>query len=101
MVLPSWEVESVVKEAVSPSVDLCGDDSPLATVPLQEERSLPFWQQDIPSEYGSLDAPELIERIAAAKAKLGKRLVILGHHYQREDVIRFADQRGDSFKLAR
>src|SRR5687768_5958825 len=40
-------------------------------------------------------------RIAAAKAKLGSRLVILGHHYQRDEVIRFADYTGDSFKLAR
>ena len=90
----------MVKEAISPSADLCGDDSPLATVPLQEERSLPFWQQDIPSEYGSLTVPELSERIAAAKATLGKRVIIPGHHYQREEIIRFADVRGDSFKLA-
>ncbi len=90
----------MVKEAVSPSVDLCEDSRPLATVPLQEERSLPFWQRDIPSEYGSLTVPELSERIAAAKATLGKRVIIPGHHYQREEIIRFADVRGDSFKLA-
>ena len=40
-------------------------------------------------------------RILAAKAALGKRAVILGHHYQRDEVIRFADFTGDSFKLAR
>jgi quinolinate synthase len=90
----------MVKEAVSSSVDLCEDSRPLATVPLQEERSLPFWQCDIPSEYGSLTVPELSERIAAAKATLGKRVIIPGHHYQREEIIRFADVRGDSFKLA-
>ena len=90
----------MVKEAVSPSVDLCEDSRPLATVPLQEERSLPFWQRDIPSEYGALAVPELSERIAAAKATLGKRVIIPGHHYQREEIIRFADVRGDSFKLA-
>src|SRR5688572_6905294 len=39
-------------------------------------------------------------RIEAAKAALGDRLVILGHHYQRDEVIRFADYTGDSFKLA-
>jgi quinolinate synthase len=39
-------------------------------------------------------------RIAAARAKLGRRLVILGHHYQRDEVIKFADYTGDSFKLA-
>jgi quinolinate synthase len=42
----------------------------------------------------------LDERIAAAKAKLGKDLVILGHHYQRDEVVKFADFRGDSLKLS-
>lgn len=43
---------------------------------------------------------ELRERIAAARAKLGRRLLILGHHYQRDEVIAFADVRGDSLDLA-
>jgi quinolinate synthase len=42
----------------------------------------------------------LDERIAAAKARLGKDLVILGHHYQRDEVVKFADFRGDSLKLS-
>jgi quinolinate synthase len=42
----------------------------------------------------------LDERIAAAKARLGKDVVILGHHYQRDEVVKFADFRGDSLKLA-
>jgi len=42
----------------------------------------------------------LNERIAAAKAKLGKDLIILGHHYQRDEVVKFADFRGDSLKLS-
>ncbi len=42
----------------------------------------------------------LDERIAASKARLGKDVVILGHHYQRDEVIRFADFRGDSLKLS-
>ncbi len=44
---------------------------------------------------------EVLDRIEAAKKSLGKRLVILGHHYQRDEIIRFADFTGDSFKLAR
>jgi quinolinate synthase len=40
------------------------------------------------------------ERIAAARKELGRECVILGHHYQRDEVIRFADFRGDSYKLA-
>jgi quinolinate synthase len=42
----------------------------------------------------------LDERIAAAKAKLGKDVVILGHHYQRDEVVKFADFRGDSLRLS-
>jgi len=42
-----------------------------------------------------------IERIFAAKAKLGKDLVILGHHYQRDEVVQFADFQGDSFQLSK
>src|SRR5882724_6722976 len=40
------------------------------------------------------------ERIAAARKELGREVVILGHHYQRDEVIRFADFRGDSYKLS-
>src|SRR5262250_1556557 len=42
----------------------------------------------------------LDERIAAAKVKLGEDVVILGHHYQRDEVVKFADYRGDSLKLS-
>jgi quinolinate synthase len=45
--------------------------------------------------------PGLVERARAAKAALGERLFVLGHHYQRDEVIQFADVTGDSFKLAR
>jgi len=77
----------------------CESDS-IDTVPLVEERSFAYWQQDIPREYWQLDAAALTERIAAARRVLGTRLVVLGHHYQREDIIQFADVRGDSFKLS-
>ncbi|MGD0765988.1 MAG: quinolinate synthase NadA [Dehalococcoidia bacterium] len=90
----------MVKEALLPATGIAPACEPVTTVPLNEERAFAGWQQDIPLDYRRLTAPELIDRIATAKRKLGDRLAILGHHYQREDVIRFADQRGDSFKLA-
>ena len=52
-------------------------------------------------EYAELPQMELLSRIAAARAKLGEDLVILGHHYQRDSIIRFADFRGDSLELSR
>src|SRR5258706_4555416 len=42
----------------------------------------------------------LDERIASAKARLGRDVVVLGHHYQRDEVVKFADFRGDSLKLS-
>src|SRR4029078_1745386 len=77
----------------------CESDS-IETVPLAEEQSFAYWRQHIPQSYWSLSAGEITDRIRAARAKLGSRLVVLGHHYQREDIIQFADIRGDSFKLA-
>jgi quinolinate synthase len=52
-------------------------------------------------EFALLDDAECEERIIAAKAKLGHRCVILGHHYQRDEVFRHADYSGDSLKLSR
>src|SRR4051812_13906993 len=57
-------------------------------------------RQPLPEEYLGLSDEEMDRRIAAARAKLGSRLVILGHHYQRDEIIKFADYTGDSFKLA-
>lgn len=79
--------------------ETCPSDS-LAPVPLAEERAFVAWQQDIPREYLALSADELDRRIRKARAALGAKLVILGHHYQRDEVIKYADFTGDSFKLA-
>jgi quinolinate synthase len=58
-------------------------------------------RQSLPDKYLGLSDEEMDRRITAARQKLGSRLVILGHHYQRDEVIKFADYTGDSFKLAR
>jgi len=50
--------------------------------------------------YRALETEELEDRIVGVKAALGDTLLILGHHYQQDEVIRFADLRGDSHKLA-
>jgi quinolinate synthase len=79
--------------------DTCPTDS-LKPIPLVEEKAFVAWQQDIPRQYLELKPEELDQRIRAARAWLGKRLVVLGHHYQRDEVIQYADFTGDSFKLA-
>src|SRR5690606_18901811 len=59
------------------------------------------WQQRLPKIYTDLTVPELHLGIAEARDTLGDRLVILGHHYQQDDVVEFADFTGDSFELSR
>jgi quinolinate synthase len=54
----------------------------------------------LPQSYFGASGSEIDQRISEAKARLGERLVILGHHYQRDDVVKFADYVGDSFKLS-
>lgn len=51
--------------------------------------------------YSDLSTAELEARIRSVKSRLGKELLILGHHYQQDEVIRFADLRGDSYKLSK
>jgi quinolinate synthase len=57
-------------------------------------------QAPLPPEYVTMAPEQLDARIWAAKEQLGDRLMILGHHYQRDEIIKFADARGDSFKLS-
>src|SRR6201999_1492080 len=59
------------------------------------------WQQPLPQHYRGLSEPELRLRVERAKQTLGHRLVVLGHHYQQDAVIDFADFTGDSFELSR
>ena len=56
---------------------------------------------ECPGDLPPASDPDLVERARAAKAALGDRVFVLGHHYQRDEVIQFADVTGDSFKLAR
>lgn len=59
-----------------------------------------IYQQPLPPPYPSLSEAEMRDRIQAARARLGKKCVILTHHYQRPEVVELGDQRGDSLKLA-
>ncbi len=59
------------------------------------------WQSPLPQIYNKLSDAELKVRIASAKETLGSRLSVLGHHYQQDDIIEFADYTGDSFELSR
>ncbi len=59
-----------------------------------------LWQPPLPPKYRAMSEDELAAAIRARKAELGDKVVILGHHYQQDSVIQFADFTGDSFKLS-
>ena len=59
-----------------------------------------LWQPPLPDQYTAMSDEALVKAINARRAQLGNDLVILGHHYQQDDVIQFADFTGDSFKLS-
>jgi len=86
-------VTTTVQEPRHPSLPLLvlGQGRELAT-----ERGV-----ECPGELPAPSDPGLVERARAAKAALGDKVFVLGHHYQRDEVIQFADVMGDSFKLAK
>lgn len=59
-----------------------------------------LWQPALPARYTTMTDDQLAEAIRVRRAELGDKLVILGHHYQQDEVIQFADFTGDSFKLS-
>ncbi|MBM3925887.1 MAG: quinolinate synthase NadA [SAR202 cluster bacterium] len=79
----------------------CKSSDELPAKPLMEELKVNVRWQKIPVEYLHLSAEELDRRIGAARKKLGKKVIILGHHYQREEVIEYADIQGDSYLLSK
>ena len=78
----------------------CQTDDELRAKTLEEEFSAGVRWQKLPVSYMRMSPEELDERIAEARSKLGDSTVILGHHYQRDEVIKYADYRGDSFNLS-
>ena len=67
---------------------------------LHRHHAHPLKQERIPRDYFKMPEAERTARIWELRRQLGDRLVVLGHHYQRDEVIQFADFRGDSFKLS-
>ena len=79
----------------------CKTEDELPAKPLAEEMAVNVRWQQIPSEYLHYTADELDQRIGESRGKLGSKVTILGHHYQREEVIKYADFQGDSYLLSR
>ena len=94
----------VIAEKKTPTIPIteieqsafCTDDDELVSRTLADEFAVGVRWQKLPLEYMRMTPEDLDARIFEARAKLADRLVILGHHYQRDEVIRFADFQGDS-----
>ena len=98
-------LEDKLRERTVPITEIeqsafCQSDQKLKSKTLEAEFKAGVRWQRIPTGYLRIDPEDLRTRIHDAKAKLGDRALILGHHYQRDEVIEFADFRGDSFNLS-
>ena len=78
----------------------CQTDDDLSSRTLQDEFEVGVRWQKLPISYMRMSPEETEANIRVAREKLADRVLILGHHYQRDEVIQFADIRGDSFKLS-
>ena len=78
----------------------CQSEGELVSKTLEEEFKAKVRWQKLPVSYMRTSPEELDHNISVARKKLGDSTLILGHHYQREEIIKFADLRGDSFKLS-
>ncbi len=94
-----------IKQPVVPVSELeqtafCRSEDELKPSSLEDEIKINVRWQQVPAEYLHLSPEALDVRIIDARKKLGRKVTILGHHYQREEVIKYVDHRGDSFKLS-
>ncbi len=78
----------------------CQTDDDLSSRTLQDEFEVGVRWQKLPVSYMRMNPEQIEANIRIAREQLADRALILGHHYQRDEVIQFADMRGDSFKLS-
>ena len=100
--LSTWVVTGAVTVRSAYHLGMTTVTNPLPLLVLGQGRDLHSERGvECPGDLPAPSDPSLVERARAAKAALGEKVFILGHHYQRDEVIEFADVTGDSFKLAK